>query len=885
MQANDPALSEKQNDLLRAEQLKLLHEAILLPISVSVILACVLVAFEWQQIEHSQLLSWLFVFIMVSLARLKLAYAYRQAQPKIEQHACWETYFLIGSISAAVLWGSTAWLLFPEHSITHQVFLAFMVGGICIGAIPSLSSLSFAIISYILIALIPLIIRFFTLATETSSLIAAMLVLFLLMMLISAKRIHSHIRQNIWLRMQSQMNESIVAASEAHFRKSSEILEMAAMDVPDEKIYDAICHMYEASHPSMRASILKLKGNHLYHCSAPSLPKEYCDAINGVEIGPSVGSCGTAAFRGSEVIVEDISSHPLWASYKQVALPYHLYACWSIPIKGRDGKIFGTFAMYFEHPASPSDLEMASIRDASRLVSIIMEREQREASLRILSQSIEQAGESVLITDKEGTIEYVNSSFCRLTGYRAEEVMGKNPRVLKSGNQSEAYYENMWRTITDGKVWSRSIIDRRKDGSEYPAMMSVAPIFKDEKITHYVAIQQDMTEHQLLDEKFRQAQKMEALGGLVGGIAHDFNNMLAGITGNIYLLKTMVQDNPKAMEKLDAVDCLGFRAADMIQQLLIFARKGRIQMKPFGLISFFKEVSKLSQSSIPENITFRQSYIDKELIIRGDATQLQQVLMNLLTNARDALAGINNPEISLVIDEVEASERLSEAFPELHGNIFARITVTDNGCGMGQSVKAHVFEPFFTTKEVGDGTGLGLSMAFGAIQNHGGAIEIISHKGKGTSVQIYLPADEKSSDMTQVKQTSIDFGKGELIMVVDDNADIRKTSTTVLQQLGYEVIEASDGLTAVTQFSAQSDKVALVLMDVVMPRLGGVQAIERMMKIAPSVKVIFTTGYDKDESLQSDMPSSKFPMISKPYNISQLSQLIRSQLDNRHQAK
>jgi len=372
---------------------------------------------------------------------------------------------------------------------------------------------------------------------------------------------------------------------------------------------------------------------------------------------------------------------------------------------------------------------------------------------------------------------------------------------------------------------------------------------------------------------------MEAIGTLVGGIAHDFNNMLGGMTGNLYLAKKSMADFPDVVNKLEVVESLSYRASDMIKQLLMFARKGMLEMKPFGLTSFIKEVSKLNEISIPENISFTSQFCRNELVVTGDATQLHQALINLLNNARDAVSTAAEPQISLSLDEFEADAEFRHLHPSIKSSSFAQLTVSDNGCGISQENLDHIFEPFYTSKEIGVGTGLGLSMVYGAIESHGGIIEVESVPGEGTSFNIYLPLmEEKESVLTDYEGDELVGGDGEVILIVDDNADIRQSTKGVLESIGYKVLEAFDGLDAVEVFTAHHNDIALVLMDVVMPRLGGVKAVERIFAIDPQVKVIFATGYDKDDTLKGEMPSDDYLVISKPCHIEMLSRVIREQL-------
>jgi CheY-like chemotaxis protein len=254
--------------------------------------------------------------------------------------------------------------------------------------------------------------------------------------------------------------------------------------------------------------------------------------------------------------------------------------------------------------------------------------------------------------------------------------------------------------------------------------------------------------------------------------------------------------------------------------------------------------------------------------------------MNLLNNARDAVARVDNPVISLKVEKFEANNEFIQAHPDLGSGQLAHLIVKDNGSGISDEDKKHIFEPFYTTKGVGQGTGLGLSMSYGSVEAHCGVIEVKSTLGKGASFHIYLPAiKEKGIDTCHIDDSKLTSGEGELILIVDDNAEVRDISKDVLESIGYRVIEAEDGLQAIAQFTARKEEISLIIMDVVMPHLGGVKAAERIKAIHPDVKVIFASGYDKDEALKHEMPSSSHVLLAKPYNIIELSHLIRQQLN------
>jgi len=383
------------------------------------------------------------------------------------------------------------------------------------------------------------------------------------------------------------------------------------------------------------------------------------------------------------------------------------------------------------------------------------------------------------------------------------------------------------------------------------------------------------------NDQLRHAQKMEAIGTLVGGIAHDFNNTLAAVTGNIYLAKKDVTHLPDTLEKLDNIEALAFRSADMIKQLLAFSRKGIVNMQPMELSSFLTEVIKLHEVVLPAHIEFHHKHINpQELTIYGDANQLEQVILNLLGNARDAVDGVKSPKITLQLERWMANEAFKENNPEITSSEFARISVIDNGCGIDDECLEHMFEPFYTTKTTNEGTGLGLSMAYGTLQSHSGTIMVESAPGKGSSFHLYLPLLKRSVEVpvtTQPKEL-IAHGSAATILLADDDEVVLSAVEAVLKHLGYKVILATDGLKAVELYRAHHADIELVILDIVMPGMGGIEAHKTIRVLNPSVKTIFLTGYDPSQQINSEEMTSE-TVVMKPFKISAFSQLIQSILE------
>jgi len=493
-----------------------------------------------------------------------------------------------------------------------------------------------------------------------------------------------------------------------------------------------------------------------------------------------------------------------------------------------------------------------------------------------MMQSFESAAEAIIVTDSHGRIEYVNPSFTEMSGYNLEEVIGKKPSILKSDEDDLAFYESLWTTISSGRRWQGSLTDKRKDGTSYPVVVSVAPI-KDDRgnITNYVAIQQDMSKERELEQQLVHAQKMEAVGTLVGGISHDFNNILAAIHGNLFLAKQELASPADVEERLDKIETLSFQGADMIRQLLTFARKDHVTFKPFQCNAFIREVFNLNQASIPENIDFSYRICDEELVVNGDSTQLQQALLNLLVNARHAVADTPAPRIECRLERYEADEDFVGRHPEIESSVFARLSVSDNGCGIPPEETDKIFEPFYTTKEVGHGTGLGLSMIYGAMLRHGGTIEVESEVGKGSIFHLYLPIASSEAEVGENENHEIVSGSGETILLAEDAENIRETTSEVLKGVGYRVIEVKNGQEAIRKFKKRHSEIALVILDMIMPKMGGFETAKQIRMIDSDIPVIFITGYEANDIIQQAEKMERTVILPKPFSLNAMSRAIR----------
>jgi len=497
--------------------------------------------------------------------------------------------------------------------------------------------------------------------------------------------------------------------------------------------------------------------------------------------------------------------------------------------------------------------------------------------VNLLAAAMDQSSEAVIITDRRGRIEYVNAAFGRMMGIAPEALMGQpihayEPRMA-GGDWRRSFLDCVAR---QGKPWREEIREKQWHGRKNIHVIDyvITPVRVDGRITHFVTIKRDISSRRNLEQQLQQAQKMEVVGALAGGIAHNFNNMLAALNGNVYLLNSMLDgewDVAKARAKLDAMSGVIMRAAEHIRGLLSFARKGRMDVKAFPLASLIKETLKLAAAGVPEAIRLETDVpADDDLLVNGDAAQLQQALLNLINNAVDALEDVE-----------QALIRVEVAAVDMAGKQQACITVTDNGCGMPTHLLPKVCDPYFTTKPPGKGTGLGLAMVSGMADQCKGMFSIESLKGKGTTARLCLPLEKHEQpspgDMPATAETAI--GRGACVLWVDDDEDVRETGAEALRSAGFHVLTAADGRDALNVFLERRGEIHAAVMDVVMPEMGGVKAARRMSEVRPSLPIILMSGYDSSGEAQTACDEGICEgVISKPVQPGQLAAMLQSMI-------
>jgi PAS domain S-box-containing protein len=788
------------------------------------------------------------------------------------------------------------------------------------------------------------------------------------------------------------------------------VLAFIAQGEPLQRTLDSLLRIVEEHNPGMLTSIVLLDpdGVHLRHAAAPSLPESFTKTIDGVSIGPGVGSCGTAAYRGKPVIVEDIATDPLWAGFRHLPLEQGLRACWSTPIKSEDNKVLGTFALYFRSPGPPDKRHLKQIEMVTYTASIAIAKQREREALLNAEQRLRLATEAGNIGLWERDIrtnqllwsaqtqqifgfpleenptyrEYLKAvhpdDYARVASTVAQAIVQKTEfdaecRVLWRdgsvhwiGARGRAEYDANgqplflrgisfditrrkqmeeklrlhetqladahrvahigcyeWIPAIDTVNWTEELYrifgfqpgevqptleaylerihpdDRestqkrieqcmredipfeaeerfvRPDGS-VRFLLSQGRCFFDENrqarklvgTCHDITASREAERARIrLEEELRQSHKMESVGRLAGGVAHDFNNLLTVIFGHVALYRQELPPASPVHRHIQQIEQAAQRAATLTRHLLAFSRRQVIHPTLLDLNAIVNNLNKMMMRVLGEHISLRIVPGKSLGSIRADLGQIDQILMNLLMNGVDAMPKGGHIFIETANTELKAVHPGEiNAHPSLHPGRYVMLSVTDTGCGMDEETMSQIFEPFFTTKAPGEGTGLGLSMVYGAVEQNHGHITVSSKPGKGTTFTVYFPrVDQAPDEMESLPAQGFGRRGSETILLVEDDEDLRALTTEMLTDHGYKILPAKNGIAALAIARQDSQKIDLLLTDVVMPCMNGPDLAARIQTHRPDLKVLYMSGYEGKLLSHHGVLEAETALLPKPF--------------------
>jgi PAS domain S-box-containing protein len=543
----------------------------------------------------------------------------------------------------------------------------------------------------------------------------------------------------------------------------------------------------------------------------------------------------------------------------------------TVPCRRKDGTI-----VYADIAAKPFELDgryfvVGFFRDVTDRMKVEEER-------RRLAEVVAHSPNIVMIMDTQRRIQYVNPVFEQITGISTSEILGQTPGMLEDGMHDPSFFKQLWTTIRMGNQWTGRITNKRRDGRLYHLEADILPVKgADGRIKNFAAIMRDITHEENMAAQLRQAQKMEAIGTLAGGIAHDFNNILTALLGFSELGLMSCDKGSRIHEHFAAIYDAGQRAKDLVAQILTFSRMNEESHKPIYLYTIMNEALKLLRSTMPSTITFETHICKENIYVMADATAIHQIVMNLCTNAGHVMQE-NGGTLTVSLEKVDLTSKEIAAHPHIRPGPHLKLSISDTGHGMTRYVLDHIFEPYFTTKEKGEGTGLGLSVVHGIVQNHGGMIMVNSEPGKGSTFDVFFPVVAVKCKAVKPRNEQVSRGS-ERILFVDDEIPLVRLAQQMLTSMGYQVTSFTDSREALADFKTFPEKYDIVISDMTMPHLTGLDLARYMLAMRPGLPFILCTGYSSKLNQQQIEEAGIKSVLKKPFSLATISKQIRAIFD------
>jgi PAS domain S-box-containing protein len=496
-----------------------------------------------------------------------------------------------------------------------------------------------------------------------------------------------------------------------------------------------------------------------------------------------------------------------------------------------------------------------------------------------LATAVEQAAEAIVITDREFRIAYVNPAFERVSGYTSAELVGTNPRQLQSAHHGPDFYAAMWSSLQAAETWRGALFNLGKDGVEYEVDAVISPLRNsDGAVDSYVGVERDIGRERVLERDLAEARRMEAVGQLAGGIAHDFNNALTAVAGYAELLREEVGADTEARADVEEILRASRSAAGLVRQLLAFGRRQVLEPAGLGLDALVEQLRPMLDGLLGPGINFAAESSAPLEPVFADPGQIEQVLVNLAVNARDAMPAGGTFRISMTNAEVTAGDDRSDS---VKPGRYVVLAASDTGVGMDEATRTRVFEPFFTTKSAGRGTGLGLATAYGIVKQSGGYLFAESELGRGTTVTMYLPRYEGevlARPPAAVPEPTP--GGSETVLVVEDDPAVKAIIRQELERLGYRVLVSSDAAEALAAAETHVGRIPLLVSDIRLPGLAGPALATKLRPKFPGLRVLYVSGYAGDEMIQSGLLGTDEAFLAKPFSADDLARRVRALLDS-----